>query len=324
MENIISRSNISFADIQKEFNPDGANKIPRDPISINDYYNNNTNINAFVTGISNVPYKGSPISIFDFFEKKKTLDTDWLYTLSGKYKWICPIGIININVVCIGTGGRAHQYGGGGGGGGLAWANNISVTPGTEYTISVGGFGSNSYFNSPSVIYAGSGGDSATTNYGFNTENEVVYIIPNNYVIEPGGDTWYLYTSYPVGIGGFYNSSGNSYGGGNGVTGGPGLKRTFSSGGAPSSKIRSQNGGASGNAGNYTGNGTGTSYTGTGLYGLPDTYGNKYGGGIGYANPAISVPNGAIRIMYSTSKSNKSFPNNAGPASIVYTNLNPI
>lgn len=91
------------------------------------------------------------------------------YTTSGTYSWVAPAGATSVSVVCVGAGGDGGRYTfdqgesyyiNGGGGGGLAYTNNISVTPGTSYTVIVGaavdeGDGGNSTFNSTSC---GAGG----------------------------------------------------------------------------------------------------------------------------------------------------------------------
>ena len=69
------------------------------------------------------------------------------YTNPGTTTWTCPSGVTSVCVVCIGAGGAggaAWWSGGGGGGGGLGWKNNITVSPGTGYTIQVGSPGQGS------------------------------------------------------------------------------------------------------------------------------------------------------------------------------------
>ena len=62
------------------------------------------------------------------------------YTTPGTYSWTAPAGVTSVCVVCVGGGGSggAGYYVGGGAGGGLAYKNNISVTPGSSYTVVVG------------------------------------------------------------------------------------------------------------------------------------------------------------------------------------------
>ena len=85
------------------------------------------------------------------------------FTQSGSYQWTAPVGVTSVCVVCIGGGGNG-QGNNGDGGGGLGWKNNISVTPGQNYTVVVGaaggynGAGGTSYFISSSIVSGGGGG----------------------------------------------------------------------------------------------------------------------------------------------------------------------
>ena len=71
------------------------------------------------------------------------------YTTPGTYSWLCPAGVTSVCVVCVGGGGGGMQYVSGagfypmsgGGGGALGWKNNISVVPGTSYSVVVGAGG---------------------------------------------------------------------------------------------------------------------------------------------------------------------------------------
>lgn len=317
MESIITRSNISFADIQNEFNPEGANKARRDPISINDYYYNNANINVFTASFPDIPSKGSAISLSNFIGKKKYIDTDWIYTSNSTYKWICPPGVTSVNVVCIGSGGRGHRYSAGGGGGGLAWVNKINVTAGREYTVFVGGFGNNSYFINQSVIYGGAGGESKSGSGSFDTYSDVNYIASTQWWIS-WPNTIGNNIVGPCGGGGVYGGSGTSYGGGNGTSGVLGYS-TYSG------RNFDYYPGPPGNTATYIGNGVGQRGFGTGLIGIPDPSGNIYGAGFPYNSYGLyGNGNGVVRIMYSTVKSNKSFPYSASLSTNVYTNVNPI
>jgi len=91
-----------------------------------------------------------------------------LYTTSGTsqqtYSWVAPAGVTSVSVVCVGGGGAGNSSGGSGAGGGLGWYNNISVTPGSSYTVVVGGYGptvggdgKQSYFVNAGLV-SGSGG----------------------------------------------------------------------------------------------------------------------------------------------------------------------
>jgi chitodextrinase len=101
------------------------------------------------------------------------------YTSPGTYSWICPAGVTSISVVAVGAGGYRGSTGtnspvtsrcGGGGGGALAYKNNITVVPGTSYTVIVGGTvngsaGGNSEFtwDTGTMIAGGGGGGNFTT-----------------------------------------------------------------------------------------------------------------------------------------------------------------
>jgi hypothetical protein len=92
------------------------------------------------------------------------------YTTSGTYSWIAPSVVTSINVVAVGGGGSGNVgAGSGGGGGGLGYKNNITVVPGTTYTVIVGAGGAenttgsvnpggDSYFISTATVKGGGGG----------------------------------------------------------------------------------------------------------------------------------------------------------------------
>jgi len=102
------------------------------------------------------------------------------FTTAGTFTWVAPTGVTSIAAVAVGGGGHAagrYKCGcyerprGGGGGGALAYANGISVTPGTSYTVVVGSggqtncaAGGQSYFNTTATVRAngGSGGSVST------------------------------------------------------------------------------------------------------------------------------------------------------------------
>ena len=58
------------------------------------------------------------------------------FTASGTFT--APSYVTSVCVVCIGAGGSGAGNGAGGGGGGLAYKNNITVVPGTSYTVTIG------------------------------------------------------------------------------------------------------------------------------------------------------------------------------------------
>jgi len=92
------------------------------------------------------------------------------YTTAGTFSWVAPTGVTSVSVVCVGAGAGnpiTNPNTTGGAGGGLRYRNNITVTPGTSYTVTVGNrpssgnTGGNSLFDSTSVVWA-QGGQDAT------------------------------------------------------------------------------------------------------------------------------------------------------------------
>ncbi|HOT89646.1 MAG TPA: hypothetical protein PL028_08915, partial [Bacteroidales bacterium] len=72
--------------------------------------------------------------------------TSQSYTSSGEFPWTCPAGITKVDVECWGGGGagagnKTKSDGGGGGGGGAYSKSEITVVPGTTYTVNVGSGG---------------------------------------------------------------------------------------------------------------------------------------------------------------------------------------
>ena len=83
------------------------------------------------------------------------------YTTAGTYSWVAPAGVTSVAVLLVGggaSGGRGCVCGTqrSGGGGALAYRNNVSVTPGSSYTIIVGAGGV-----ATSSVTPNAGGDSS-------------------------------------------------------------------------------------------------------------------------------------------------------------------
>jgi len=62
------------------------------------------------------------------------------YSTPGTYTWTAPTGVRHVSIVAIGGGGGGDSFNGAGGGG-LGWSNNLTTTPGTDYTVYVGDSG---------------------------------------------------------------------------------------------------------------------------------------------------------------------------------------
>lgn len=150
-----------------------------------------------------------------------------VYHIPCNTQWVCPAGVTNVCVVGVGGGGGGTGYGAGGGGGGLFYRNNVSVTPGTSYTIEVG--------------FGGWPGNTQTdAQDGTSTRVDMP-----NYSIAKGGDGAPANSGYAGTSGGTGGSYvGTTSGGGNGGNGG--------SSGARGS---GWNGGGGGGAAGYSGNG---------------------------------------------------------------------
>ena len=99
------------------------------------------------------------------------------YDIAGSREWVCPPGVSEVRVICIGGGGAGGGLVsdnvvamGGGGAGGQYAEKTFSVTAGTSYTVTVGaggvggtgngGNGGDSQFESTVVAKGGAGGKS--------------------------------------------------------------------------------------------------------------------------------------------------------------------
>jgi len=102
------------------------------------------NANSFaVTGATSVLGGGLNYTYGSIVSNVSAYVTE-TYTTPGTYTWTCPEGVTSISMVGVGGGGGGQQKaaGGSGGAGGLIdYYNAYAVTPGTSYTIVVGGRG---------------------------------------------------------------------------------------------------------------------------------------------------------------------------------------
>jgi len=231
------------------------------------------------------------------------------YTTAGTYTWVAPAGVTSVSVVAVGAGaGGAGNSGGlglaGGGGGGLAYANNISVTPGNSYAVKVAASSACSSrwssFNC-NTVRATSGGQ---TNYRFGRAGGTA-TFGTGFTGGSGGTSSCAYGGGGAGAAGYSGNGGN---GGNGACfcvpfnsgtsgsgGGAGGGATYFSGGGVG--IGGQ--GASGAGGTAIGPcGSATTQRGKGGSGGSDATnsGGAYGGG-GYGNGGAGS-DGAVNIYW--------------------------
>jgi hypothetical protein len=208
------------------------------------------------------------------------------YTTPGTYSWLCPAGVTSVCVVAVGGGAVGINYTGGGGGGGLGWKNDISVVPGTSYTVVVGVGGT--FPPNPSLA---------------------------------GGMSYFISSATVSGGGGVYSGAGGTYVGDGGGNGGArtsgGCCYMPASGGAGGYSGNGGNGGSAGSGGGgaggdpYTTNPSSTRGGGVGILGegASGTYpsgagsggvGALYGGGHPYQDEdATPYPGcGAVRIIW--------------------------
>lgn len=192
-----------------------------------------------------------------------------VYSSEGDYTWVAPAGVTSVSVIAVGAGGRGGSYydaaagGGGGGGGGLAYRNNITVTPGTSYSLRI-----------PTRTSATGGGQQvASTLMTFGGTTVEAYSGQNGYDGGSGGAG-----GYPVsGTGG--NGGNGGYGGGVPGSGGGGGAGGYSAAGGA--------GGSSSAGGSGSGGGGG----GGGFY--PNNYGGG-GGGVGLLGAGSSGAGGTV------------------------------
>lgn len=146
-----------------------------------------------------------------------------VYTTPGTYTWVAPSNVTNVSVVCVGPGGSTRdvtsQAEQAAGAGALAWKNNISVSPGSSYTIQVG-----------------------STDYGTSTTPSTAFgVTANGGETSPGSALCPTNNTPQFGGGGQGGTFSGADGGGNGGDGGGYGTNTYEPGG--------------GGAGGYSGKG---------------------------------------------------------------------
>ena len=193
--------------------------------------------------------------------------------------WTCPPGVTSISILCIGGGGgygtaTSTTPNSGGGGGAIAWVNNVTVSPGTNYTIwlgwpgfngnvSYGAGGETAFFNASGTKIVGAGGGGG----GYNRPASTTGTSGGG----GAGGTVTAGTGFAGGAGGSgFSTSGTSYsnGGGGGAggytsAGGAGGK-TNAQGGPFNTGVSSSSGGGGGGSGQYVSGGTITGSVGNG------------------------------------------------------------
>ena len=111
---------------------------------------------AAVRSLAQVP--SGAIAMSNLQGKSNVVVGQQAYIANGTYSWVAPSGVTSVSAVAVGPGRNS--------GGGLGWRNNITVVPGTSYTVVVGKGGGTqasqacftcSYFIDTSTVRGGKG-----------------------------------------------------------------------------------------------------------------------------------------------------------------------
>jgi hypothetical protein len=239
------------------------------------------------------------------------------YTSPGTYSWVAPSGVTSVSAVVVGAGGGAGGCGGyAAGGGALAYTNNISVSPGSSYSVVVGAGGTGtttacghsgglSSFNGTSVkvnVPINPSGPGGTVANGTGGSGGGVFRNANG---GGGGAGGYNGTGGTGGgyYGGYHAPTAGAGGAGGGGYWGPANSYGAQGGGGVGIFGQGSNGGACGGAGSGGSNGGSNS-------GYSGGVGGSYGGGGGAGSyfscccrPYISGQggngaSGAVRILW--------------------------
>lgn len=240
------------------------------------------------------------------------------YTTEGSFSWTAPSGVSSISIVAIGGAGGSKSSGGGGGGAGLGYKNNLTVSPGTSYTVVVGNDGSDeqtgesSYITVSGTNYGATGGGGATSNTGGAGGTPLNADGGGNGGAggtgSRGGGGGAGGYSGNGGAGGNYNSAGSD-GAGGGAGGGYGGTQDGGGGGGTGILGEGSSGaGATTYSGAYGAGGYGGSGGGIGRASGGSSPGGDgaYGGGMGSGGNAGSNAHGAVRIIWPGTS--RSFP----------------
>ena len=207
-------------------------------------------------------------------------DTVVFITTPGASSWTVPVGVTSVKVEAIGGGGGGGgYYGSGGGGGAYATASNISVTPGSSISVSVGTAGT---AGSPGSDNATAGGDTT-----FNTNTVIVKGgakgVNASQTTTAGGSAAGSTPSSGAYSGGGGGAGNSGWGNGGGGGGSASKLGAGGSGGSATSTSRQAAGGG--------GSGGGTNGTGAGAGGNNDA--GTGGGTIGCSNGSSSANHSA-------------------------------
>lgn len=188
-----------------------------------------------------------------------------IYQSGGTYTWTCPGGVTSVSVVAVGPGQSSGDYVGGQGGE-LRYRNDISVTPGNNYTVVVGqsspsslGIGTSSSFDGATLSANSGGGGSGSGGTGYQGGFGGSRL--NQYTGGGGGG----------GAGGYTGNGGNGGNGGYYAAGTPGSSGVGGGGGGGGGGS-----GPSGGVGNGGGGGS-VGLRGLGLNGLGGAAGSIHG-----------------------------------------------
>jgi hypothetical protein len=230
-----------------------------------------------------------------------------VFTTATTHTWTVPTGVFSVSAVAVGGGGGGVNYfGSGGAGGGLAYRNNISVTPGQQYSVVVGAGGPGLISGTDNNVASGSqpannGGTSSFGSFfsatggqhggGYGISNS----LPSGGVpsgsYTGGGNGGSTYGPYSASQGdGSYVSSGGGGAGGYSGTGGIGGGSNPSNG-AYVNATAGTGGGGGGGAGMATGTGA-------------NNYGGGGGGGVGLFGQGSNGVAGTIDLTQASPDGN--------------------
>jgi hypothetical protein len=229
-----------------------------------------------------------------------------LYAIPGTYTWVCPAGVTSVSVVCVGGGGGGRSNSRGGSGGGLGYLNNISVTPGTSYSVTVGVAGLGGSKDVATAFTAQSGGDSffidALTVLGGGGQVDSTNSTGGTFVGGGGGNGGNGTNQGGAGAGGYAGAGGNTGASGAGGGGGGGGDSNGAGGGGVGLFGQGTSGG--GGSGSSGGGGGSGGQAGINAYTFSGTNrsgdGGQFGGG-GGAGGFIGNGqggHGAVRIVW--------------------------